>query len=151
MSNFLLNKEEILKLEPGNELDILVAKKIMGLNPGGHLEPLWEEGSTPDGKDGWDGFFCPRCGCPADLYGKRLCCLRYSTDMSAAWEVIVKMENDDYWWEAENVVPNSDPVAYYWSFFKNGINKNNNSCWEILLPSAICKAALLAVLENDND
>lgn len=69
----------------------------------------------------------------------------YTLFLDAAGEVITKMENDDWDWQANNVIPNSDPVVYQWTFSKNG--KHGYAC-EFTLPLAICKAAILAFIEE---
>ena len=74
-------------------MDALVAEKVMG-SIATHLEAQYEEGVTRDGTDGWSGFFCPACGTSASSYGKEPCARRYSTDISAAWEVVEKLERD---------------------------------------------------------
>ena len=38
-----------------------------------HLPVRWEEHSTLDGEDGWEGFVCPRCKCPESLLNDRDC------------------------------------------------------------------------------
>lgn len=127
-----MTKEEILNLKPGRELDAIVVEKVMGLgkiNPhqvfhiGGQVfiyPAKWvEDIMLDDGKeyDGWEEF---------DLKP-------YSTDISAAWEVIEK-------------------------FPRFEIEKNEEGIWCALMdekwkrfvgygdtvPEAIAKAALLA-------
>lgn len=133
-----MTKDEILKMEAGRELDALVAEKVMRLSP----------------CDAWQMFRWTMNG-GEWIHRNEICqydnkcypaqnCPYYSTDITAAWEVVVKMENDDYWWTAEDVNPNSDPVAYSCTFSKNG--KWYTAEWDFSMPLAICKSALLAVL-----
>ena len=52
---------EIIDNTPaGDWLDYQVAA-AMGQTDFKHLEFQYAEGVTEDGKDGWDGFYCPRC------------------------------------------------------------------------------------------
>jgi hypothetical protein len=124
-----MTREEILAMEPGDELDKLVAMKIMG----------FEQSNM---RDGW-----VRVGALA-TYPKR-----YSTDISAAMEVVDKLDDgrheiemlkapyyDDVWIvkiaEFEDVC---DENGMYRTFEVQAESKS--------LPEAIAKAALLAVLE----
>lgn len=61
----MLTREDILKMEPGRELDALVAKHVMFPR---HTHPLSEV-------KGW--------------------CQKYSADISAAWEVVEKISKKD--------------------------------------------------------
>ena len=81
--------------EAGTCMDAWVAKTVMGLNIS-HLGVVWEEGYMEDGMDGWDGFVCPRCKTPESMLDKVPCAKHYSTDISAAWEVVERFRKGDY-------------------------------------------------------
>jgi hypothetical protein len=68
----------------------------------------------------------------------------YSTDIAAAWEVVEKMRINDweFYLEWEN-----QP----WALFENDKCMLDKCAEAITVPLAICRAALLAVLESDND
>lgn len=127
-----MNRDAILNMPAGKEVDILIAEKVMGLSLQ-HLLPVYEEGSTDDGLDGWSGFVCPRCRRPSDMLDEP-CAKYYSTDIRAAWEVVEKFTSER-WVELGN----------------------SRGGWECLIggdagyaknaPLAICRAALLAVLD----
>ena len=134
-----MTKDEILNMPPSKDMDMLIEEKIFKRHP---CDKWYLLQMTVEG-----GIY---------MHGDSVCeydnkCYmennppKYSTNISAAWKVVVKMENDDYWWEAENVVPNSDPIAYYWKFMKNG---NFFDAWEMSISLAICRAALLITLED---
>jgi hypothetical protein len=111
-------RDEILNMEAGREMDALVAEKVMGYERVPDIKPY--------------GF--------GDAWLQH-----YSTDIAAAWQVVGKLENNDFWWEASNVVPNSDPIVYEWKFVTVG--RQGEAC-EFTAPLAICRAALLATLEG---
>jgi hypothetical protein len=118
MTQTALTREQVLALKPGNELDLIVAIEVMGHEAG-------------EFKDGWIKLGPKFEGCPK----------RYSTDISAAWEVfkwLVKMHEDAtiaYPW---NVSADYDPMRETtWKIHAEGKS----------VPEAICKAALLAVLD----
>lgn len=69
-----------------DELLIEIAK-LQGFNKREHLPALWEERNTEDGQDGWDGFYCPRCGCAESEYEKRPCVKDYLHDNDAAYNL----------------------------------------------------------------
>jgi hypothetical protein len=107
-----VNRDEILNMPAGRELDALIAERVMGLkvdrrNDGTPHYLTW----TP-----------------------------YSTDMSAAWEIVRAMEEKREWFKLGNVIPNSDAIVYEASF-------GDAYACEDTAPLAICRAALLAVME----
>lgn len=124
-----MNRDEILNMEAGSELDVLVAEKVMGWQKS---NPGYERTFWIDSRGVWMHFI--------DSWSP-------STDISAAWDVVVKMENDDYWWTAEDVIPNSDPVVYSCTFSKKG--KYYTAEWDFSMPLAICHAVLLTVMESE--
>jgi hypothetical protein len=60
----------------------------------------------------------------------------YSTDISAAWEVVEKMQGD--FWKLEFI-----GGSYRARFINSKLHQ-----WELTAPLAICRAALLTVLEE---
>jgi len=118
-----MTREEVLALAPGRELDALVAEKVMG----------WE---YKDAIYSWGEVLRPSQwikpnGWPVD----RVSC--YSTDISAAWEVVeemgdclhLKQHGEQGEWE-----------AWFCGY-------PNSKAHGETAPETICKAALLAVME----
>lgn len=117
-------------------MDALVAERVLGLSLE-HLPVVYEEGNTEDGKDGWSGFVCPRCRRPADMLDEP-CVKRYSTDIAAAWKVVEKINR--MW--AITRLPSEN--IYQAAFIDRA------PLLEVAAetaPLAICRAALLAVME----
>jgi hypothetical protein len=112
-----VTREEILAMDPGHELDELIAIHVMG----------YEKSRM---QDGW-----VRIGALA-TYPKR-----YSTDISAAWEVVEKFD--------EITIRRYETIGNE-SRFVCRIQVNHHTqvtnCAKTA-PEAICKAALLAVME----
>jgi hypothetical protein len=117
------------------ELDALVAEKVMGWIIG---YPLAD---APDGMP-------PRP--PGDTrshYDYPVLVPAYSTDITAAWQVVEKMEDLGYHWRFANVIPSSDPIVYTMKFMRMDTDAKET---EFTAPLAICRAALKAVeVEND--
>jgi hypothetical protein len=81
-----MDPKDIMKMEAGPELDLLVARDVMRQTDFNHPGFFWSEGNTEDGEDGWDGFYCPRCSASeGDL---NPCVKPYSTHIAYAWEVL---------------------------------------------------------------
>ena len=73
-------------MDAGRELDALVAEQVMRLS----VVPLalcYEERNADDGRDGWSGFYCPRCGV-GESDSHTTCAAPYSTSIAAAWLVV---------------------------------------------------------------
>lgn len=137
-----MTREEIMAMEAGTGMDALVAEKIMGMEL---ARPLGEHFVTHD--MAMDAGDMSLEGQSMGVEWEQIQPPPFSTDISYAWEVVVKMENDDYWWMADDVVPNSDPVVYHWKFYKG---KNQyHSDYEYSISLAICRAALIAVIERE--
>lgn len=121
-----MTRKEILAMKPGKELDTLVSEKVMTFKI---------ESPSAEQCNIWDGrevrYFEP------------------STDISAAWEVVEKMRmrtNKIYldiriWPDEYQMLPHQDENN---KLIDRWIVKSTS------LPEAICKAALLAVLEGIN-
>jgi hypothetical protein len=136
----IITKDEAENIPAGRDLDALIAEMIFGEKKN-HLEAQWEEGNTSDGKDGWDGFFCPRCGCPDYLYKKEPCCLHYSTDISAAWEITKKINS----FFIDQTAPH---LGIDVEFFIDGSLKSYKATADTA-PLAICRAALMTTLKKE--
>jgi len=120
-----MTREEILKLEPGPELDRLIAERVMGwknhedfnFGPGGQI---WRD------KRVWSP----------------------STDIATAWEVIETLR------EKKFVI---DILGSLEDFIVKIWNENESEGLSIAkasaeqAPLAICRAALLAVMEAGNE
>lgn len=120
-----LTREQILAMEPGRELDSLVAEKVM------HIV------AEQDEKFKMDGY----------RVGKRWYSYIpfYSTDISVvAWEVVEKMKSNNWNFVLSDDLYQDRWVAtFYWDPNQTPIEAESNSA-----PEAICKAALLAVMEE---
>lgn len=115
-----LSREKILAMEPGPELDALVDVIVMKQDRGELTKMTW---FIPSGQSEWEY--------PA-----------YSSDISAAWEVVEKMKSDNW-----NFVLSDDLYQDRWSAtFYWDPNQTPIECVEKIAPEAICKAALLAVM-----
>lgn len=135
-----MTKEEILNMKPGRELDILIAEKVFGWKriEGPHYDyngPC-EYGDVlipPEmSEDEAFAMMPPKGKVPLWYFVTE----KYSTDISAAWEIIEK-------------------------FPRFEIEKNSEGIWCVLMdekwnrfvgygetaPEAICKAALLAKMK----
>lgn len=121
-----MNRDEILAMTPGREMDALVAENVFGWREcrvnGNH----WAYGKPPD----FDHPDDPRVRIED-----------YSTDLSAVWEVVAEL---------------SEKRGYGFSLGRAGIRYEPDRMWNVRVgtdewveantaPEAICKAALLAV------
>lgn len=151
-----MTKEEILAMEAGPEMDALVAEKIMGwkrVQP-----PKWDyDGPLPDqgevlaspclielinnGEYKWP----PKGVIPFTFFINK----RYSTDMAAAWEVVEKFTANGEFARIERGTTGGlgCPVIPHWEV---GLSKDGYCYWSKAptAPLAICRAALLAKLNN---
>jgi len=126
-----MTHEEILKMEAGPQLDLLIAERVMGWSEGKHFEV--------------GDFGVVKLGEVIDIWSP-------STDIAAAWEVTTKLCE-------LGIVPE---VYGMW------LTKKKNEWYIVLwysvedltaaarakapsLPLAICRAALLAVMEAGNE
>lgn len=117
-----MTKEEILAMRPGRELDDLTAKKVMGLKLCGDTTQTFVLRINT--------YFPVRC---------------YSSIISAAWEVVERLEGMNAKW----VCSNKDDGYEFW------IGGDSDHLVAVVkcktLPEAICKAALIAVLEGEKE
>ena len=118
-----MTRDEIINMPAGRELDALVAEKVMSDNTR-HF--IWKRYGKPD------AIQSPEYGGPQE----------YSTDIDAAWQVVEKLEimgirliiwtgvNDIHWYQ----IGEQDVVG---------------EIHATTLPVAICRAALLAVMDAE--
>lgn len=126
-----MNKEEILAMEAGLELDMLVGQYVIGFE-----DYLKESGKRPVVRDG--------------RYGKNYFDLpNYSTDISAAWEVVEKLRETHCYkiYDYGRNMHKNDPHHVTFSPSEKGW-EHSNEARASTAPEAICKAALLAVMEE---
>ena len=143
--NVKMTKDELLAMEAGYELDSLIATEVMGWSrqeetPDGYIcEDGGADWISSDGKDWWCNACDQESGFP-----------RFSTDLAIAWKLMEKLY-DDGWiagigslaqkprgWRAE--------LCNMWEAdferCPTDIEANADSA-----PLAICRAALLAIME----
>ena len=146
-----MNKDEILNMPAGNEMDELVQRLVMKISTT-HLSVAYEEGHTEDGEDGWSGFVCPRCRRPEDMLDEP-CTKHYSASIAAAWEVVEhftgeQCDRQDFFiecWSDEEWFVAFNPMGY--SNRSPKASCDGRKTGSPSAPLAICRAALLAVLE----
>jgi hypothetical protein len=108
-------------MQPGRELDCLVAEKFLGWN---NTNKIIGTGDKP----GYYGF-----------YGKKV--PEYSTDIAAAWEVVKKMQRNlfskrnEFLKQLQYAVTDKTELEGYYIAWPDVF-------WHVT-PEAICKAALL--------
>lgn len=137
-----MDKNGIFKLEANPDTDALIAEKVMGL--------------TISNKNLFDepGIFV--------VYntGNTIIChspKKYTSNISAAWEVVEKLKSQgwsiDIQWDNWNELPDDPPVEYIWhvglNYYTNDAKDFRSAVDEAeTAPLAICRAALLAVMED---
>lgn len=119
-----MTRDEILKLEAGRELDALVAEKVMGYPK----EIISINGSVKSPNGDWMVREIDE----------------YSTDISAAWEVAEKLGS---FWIDHTVSDLGIDVEFFTSLDHS---KERLVATADTAPLAICRAALLAVMEDEN-
>jgi hypothetical protein len=82
-----------MTMQPGRELNKLVAE-AMGQTDFNHPSFEWCEETFEDG-DGYDGFFCPRCGAAQGDTGP--CVKNYSMDWRVAGQAWEWLEKNHPW------------------------------------------------------
>ena len=129
--NKILNMEA--HMEAGEELDALMAEKVMG----------WERGKSI-GKDVW-------------CKGRNVICYFHawkpSTSILSAWEVVQKLAVEPFAWHIESLNLTNGRVVWwacYWGDGKAG-EILDYSADAPTAPLAICRTALLAVMEAQDD
>lgn len=134
-----MNKEEILIMPAGREMDALIAEYVMGQTDFTHLPAEYFEGWSEDGKDGWDGWYCPRC---MNSYEK--CVKNYSTHLGASWEVVEKLDLFISLYLTRNIIYE---IGHYGDC---GFDEWTLFCSADTFPLAICRAALLTVMNKED-
>jgi len=136
-----ITREEILKLEAGPQLNRLVAERIMG----------WTEG--PDFWVSFEGVVHLKAGesSPGHIVYRGES-WSPSTDIAAAMEVVNGLV--DLGWLVNLLSPWKGNATCHWTCY---VERQGKSGWERLeavgdsAPVAICRAALLAVMEAGNE
>ncbi|MNI36911.1 hypothetical protein D3C73_909790 [compost metagenome] len=118
-----MTREEILAMEPGRELDVLVEKYVFG----NQISWMQDEYSDPVPVAGVHGYIIDH----------------YSTDISAAWEVVEKLQESHLYTDIRTC---ADFYEVWITIHREG--NQTETFASPKLPEAICKAALLAVLEG---
>jgi hypothetical protein len=120
-----MRRAEILEMEPGRELDALIAEKVMGWTDFSPIDPKYDHSV---GVNGYRRNFARRPNKereePIPLY---------SSDISAAWEVVEKMNDWDI-----SIIKAGDYCEVAFGSQQPIIRKT--------VQEAICKAALISVL-----
>jgi hypothetical protein len=136
-----MNEDEIMKLEAGRELDALVAEKVMGWQWFDHTGYAIRYFRPPN-----------RFNYGAIAEGKEINYLEslphYSTDIAAAWEVAEKLGN---WHGFDFLVikaAGNDLWCAGWYEFYGDDYETRAADEAETVPLAICRAALLAAMEE---
>lgn len=116
-----LDRAAILAMEPGKELDALIAEYVMG----------WRKGRKEYGELDWYPD-------PEKRHGGMLGTPAYSIDIAAAWDVLTKME------QGNQVSVYSDNNGKWACEIGYLVEDDCDAA-----PEAICKAALLTKLESE--
>src|SRR5262245_9196319 len=142
-----MTAEQIDKLEPGRELDALIAEKVMGwkwyvgvanLGSGPKYRYLDEPNEWNPLRPEWDGVTEMPIGHPAAQDSRFP---YYSDDISAAWLVVEKLTTTTkQWFHYEQSSTTCTAI------FQNDAYEGWDACSEAdTVPLAICRAALKAV------
>lgn len=122
-----MNRGEILSIEPGRELDVLVAEKVMGWKTNWLKTDWWEEiNPNTHRHKGLVKDFKP------------------SADIAAAWEVVEKMHE----WGGCDIGCYGKGSQKWFSVSTFPDNGQKIEVTKHAAPEAICKAALIAVMEG---
>lgn len=127
----MYTRDEVMSMNAGRELDAMVAEHVMG----------WELRQVGNGS--MDGEYYWHDGC--DFVDGRLANLEFSTYISAAWEVIEKLHEQNYLFS----ISQSVDAGYTAKFFNR-----DKECYFVApyiesAPLAICIAALLTLIKED--
>ena len=131
-----MNRLEILEVEAGKKLDACIAE--------------WKDGCYHDWKGQpiiHGGLFLVCTKCDASRNGGRyLPNQYYSTDISAAWQVVEKMIKDEL--SLELIIgADGNTLATFFNIGEIVYRHNPNQVVCESVPEAICKAALLAIAQ----
>jgi hypothetical protein len=155
-----MNQGEILRMEAGREMDVLIINKFISPKPPsdktyrqllGEQEMFYSCLSVKDQSDCWeiviDWGDISRSG-REDDFPEWQPAISPSTDIAAAWEVVEKI-NEKYHWKLHS--PFITGSEWFIGFTPHGVtgwngtpdfNASGNTA-----PLAICRAALLATFE----
>ena len=131
-------------MEAGREMDALVAEKVMGLPK---VSSLNKDSRCPitggEMRMGIDRAWC--FDCSTWHYGPHK---EYSADISAAWEVVEKMQWKGFIWSMNYRNPAMSDLKYmpyvgFWHYTDGKLDKQGYSD-ALELPLAVCRAALKA-------
>jgi len=137
-----MTRDEILAMEPGRELDVLVAEEVMGFDVVEDPESAICGGSRVSG-----GLWViierdyHEWGHKVDQSEP------YSTDIAAAWEVVEKMDERKRWVHIRSSMDQNLKERGWAVDMGRWWNRTRLGVWARTVPEAICKAALLAVME----
>jgi hypothetical protein len=118
-----MTREDILAMPAGRELDALVAEKVLDF-------ALMHEVVQPEGENWF-------------TYHHNMGYYRYSSNISAAWEVVEKFSTYRMQKLRDNDHRLVDGKAH-----QCFLNKNGNCAYGHTATEAICKAALIAKMED---
>ena len=156
-----MNRDEIQRLEAGRELDALVAEKVMKLNCKKGIS--WKSDLSAFGGKGeieFDSeFTIEREWVQEGDYvivfddGQLGIMPAYSTDIAAAWEVVEQLETmrPDILTDIHRISHNGERSGLQWAAHMRVIGGEGKYIYELAetVPIAICRAALLAVMDGD--
>lgn len=136
----MLTRESILAMNPGRELDRLVAERVMNLCVLDHVQGYGDGCVLSDiGFDDWEKH---------PYYGKiddPELLPPYSTDLLAAWEVVEELQESHLYTDIRAC------ADFYEVWITNhATGEQTGTFASPKLPEAICKAALLTTIREDN-
>lgn len=117
-----MTRDEILAMPAGREMNALIVEKVMKWNVKVTLKDYVIE--YP----------------------------RYSTDIAAAWQVIEKLAHEPYSWDIKSVNLIGGKLNWFVCYWGDGSKPGTILDWYTYcdsLPLAICRVALLAVMEQE--
>ncbi|MDP4158208.1 MAG: hypothetical protein Q8911_00390 [Bacillota bacterium] len=144
-----MTRDEIFAMKPGKELDALVTEKVMGISTtakwcrdAGEKEMcLWDEGNYEFGCDYLDKHKTNTL-CPVYLKDELN---NYSTNISAAWEVVEKLSEIDNGDFSIGIYQRKSFSPLWRCTITTEDCKQHPTYEPATAPEAICKAALLAM------
>jgi hypothetical protein len=136
-----MTRDEILAMNPGPELDALVAERVMG----------WKRTNRrPCYPEAWANYPQEWFLTPDGSVENVTNLPRYSADITVAWEVMEKLRglfDEDYFWHIATL-RHGRVSAYFAEEYPPATGKRIVGRSEAdTAPEAICKAALLSVVE----
>lgn len=143
-----------MSLEPGRELDALIAEKVMGLKEVKTADEYFDIQNFRAGD-----FFGKKYFCSVKLWnetfsghrpGRTICVVSgYSTDIAAAWSVIDELKNKRIQRDSYTDILTAVHVHFEGDIFEVVFIDQNHNTWAVskqkTLPHAICVAALKAL------